>query len=216
MNVPVDGVDGRAMQDMKQFAVVHALRIKGLASADDLAEITGSADLGPVLDRLVGDGLARLRTGRVCGYALTKDGRAAHPALLDAAVTVVGRDGAEATYAAFLPVNARFKAICTRWQLVDGGPVPNDHSDAGYDAAVVEELAGAHDEIVAALAPAAAADARFGRYGVRFGAALDRVRGGEIEAFARPMSHSYHDVWMELHEDLLLTLGRERDAGDGH
>jgi len=23
-------------------------------------------------------------------------------------------------------------------------------------------------------------------------------------------------VWMELHEDLLLTLGRGRDASDGH
>jgi hypothetical protein len=39
---------------------------------------------------------------------------------------------------------------------------------------------------------------------------------GDTAAFARPMSHSYHDVWMELHEDLLLTLGRERDAADGH
>jgi hypothetical protein len=30
------------------------------------------------------------------------------------------------------------------------------------------------------------------------------------------MSASYHDVWMELHEDFLLTLGRDREAADGH
>jgi len=30
------------------------------------------------------------------------------------------------------------------------------------------------------------------------------------------MSGSYHDLWMELHQDLMCTLGRERTAADGH
>ena len=30
-----------------------------------------------------------------------------------------------------------------------------------------------------------------------------------------PLSDSYHDVWMQLHEDLLLTLGRDRSTADG-
>jgi hypothetical protein len=49
---------------------------------------------------------------------------------------------------------------------------------------------------------------------VRLAAALDRVRGGEVAAFARPMADSYHDIWMELHQDLLLSAGRERGAAD--
>ncbi|MFR9805992.1 MarR family transcriptional regulator [Pseudonocardia sp. RS010] len=198
-----------------RFLAVHALRIKGLASAEDLTAISGT-DLGPVLDQLVAEDLVKLRTGRIGGYTLTKEGRAAHPGLLAETVTDVERAGVDETYTAFLPVNARFKEICTRWQCKDGGQESNDHSDADYDAKVIDDLASTHDAVVAALGPAAAVAPRFGRYADRFASALERVRGGEQAAFARPMSHSYHDVWMELHEDLLLTLGRERDAADGH
>ena len=206
------------MADTERFTVVHALKVKGLASAEDLAEITGRTDLAPVLDELTAEGLVKLRTGRVGGYALTKEGRGAHPQLVAAAVTDGEKAGLGAAYEAFLPVNGRFKEVCTRWQMRPGpdGAQPNDHSDAAYDAAVVEELGAVHEDAVRALAPAAEASPRFARYTERFTAALERVRGGDQAAFARPMSHSYHDVWMELHEDLLLTLGRERDAADGH
>ncbi len=44
--------------------------------------------------------------------------------------------------------------------------------------------------------------------------ALDAFRGGDDDALAKPLSGSYHDVWMELHEDLLATLGRERTDAD--
>lgn len=204
------------MSDTDRFLAVHALRIKGLASADDLAEVTGVADLGPVLDQLVADELVKLRTGRVSGYALTKAGREAHPDLVATHVTQEERTAAEAIYQAFLPANGRFKEVCTRWQMKDGGQQPNDHSDADYDAKVIEDLATTHEEIVAALAPADGVAPRLARYGPRFASALERVRAGDNAAFARPMSHSYHDVWMELHEDLMVTLGRQRDAADGH
>lgn len=201
------------MADTERFLVVHALKVKGIATAEDLTEITGRDDLGPVLAELAGAALVKERTGRVAGFALTKDGRAAHPELLDGAVTDEERAGVGATYEAFLPVNGRFKEVTTRWQTRGGEP--NDHTDPDYDAAVVAELGAVHDDVVAALEPAAAAS-RFARYPARFAAALERVRDGDVSAFARPMSHSYHDVWMELHEDLLLTLGRERDETDGH
>ncbi|WP_433503077.1 MarR family transcriptional regulator [Pseudonocardia halophobica] len=207
------------MADTERFLVVHTLKVKGLASADDLAEITGRSDLAPVLDELTAEELVKLRTGRVGGYALTKEGREAHPALVASAVTDEERTGISAAYDAFLPVNVRFKEVCTRWQVrtgPGGDQQPNDHSDEAYDASVVTELVEVHEAAVAALAPAVSVSPRFARYGERFAAALERVRDGDQAAFARPMSHSYHDVWMELHEDLLLTLGRERDAADGH
>lgn len=199
-----------------RFLAVHALKVKGLATAEELGEITGASDLGVVLESLVTEELARLRTGRVAGYALTKTGRAAHGGMLAAGVSDAEREALAVAYDAFLPVNARFKEICTRWQCRDGGQEPNDHSDADYDAKVVEDLVTTHDRICAALAPAAEVSPRFGRYAPRFESALSRVRGGEVAAFARPMSSSYHDVWMELHEDLLLSLGRERGVADGH
>ena len=199
-----------------RFLVVHALKVKGLASVDDLADLTGvdTGALATVLDDLVGAGLARQRTGRVSGFGLTPDGRSLHPDLLHDHVTPDEVAGVSAAYEAFLPVNGRFKEVCTRWQM--RADAINDHSDAEYDARVVEELAVVHADAVAGLAPAVAVSARFGRYPARFSAALERVRAGETAAFARPMCASYHDVWMELHEDFLLTLGRERAAADGH
>lgn len=204
-----------------RFLVVHALKVKGLAPEDDLAVATGlgPAELAPALEGLVAEELARLRSGRVPGYTLTKAGRAAHPELLAQHVTDAERAGVARAYDAFLPVNSRFKDVCTRWQMrpgPDGTPEPNAHGDAGYDTGVVEDLASVHKEVTDALIPAADASARFGRYPARFAAALERVRAGDVAAFAQPMSGSYHDVWMELHEDFLLTLGRERDAADGH
>lgn len=207
------------MADTERFLVVHTLKVKGLASADDIAVITGRTDLAPVLEELVAAELVKLRTGRVGGYALTKEGRELHPQLVAAAVTEEERSGLGRTYDAFVPVNGHFKEVCTRWQIrsgPDGAQQPNDHSDEAYDASVVGELEEVHEKAIAALAPATEASPRFGRYEERFTAALGRVRAGDRAALARPMSHSYHDVWMELHEDLLLSLGRERDAADGH
>ena len=40
--------------------------------------------------------------------------------------------------------------------------------------------------------------------------ALERVRDGDHDWFAKPMIDSYHTVWFQLHEDLLNTLGIER------
>jgi hypothetical protein len=57
---------------------------------------------------------------------------------------------------------------------------------------------------------------RFGRYGNRFSAALRRVVAGNVDAFTKPRSGSYHDVWMELHQHLLFTLDRQRIDADGH
>ena len=52
--------------------------------------------------------------------------------------------------------------------------------------------------------------ARYQGYRPRFLNALDRVRAGEHDWFAKPTLDSYHTVWFQLHEDLLNTLGIER------
>ena len=51
---------------------------------------------------------------------------------------------------------------------------------------------------------------RFGRYGVRLTAAVERVEAGEKEWFTKPLIDSYHTVWMQLHEDLLSAVGVNR------
>lgn len=55
---------------------------------------------------------------------------------------------------------------------------------------------------------------RFAIYRTRFESKLAAFRSGDTDALAKPLTGSYHDVWMELHEDLLATLGRERTEHD--
>jgi hypothetical protein len=53
---------------------------------------------------------------------------------------------------------------------------------------------------------------RFGDYRSRLRAARTRVEDGDAAWLTSPRIDSYHTVWMQLHEDLLLALGRDRAA----
>jgi DNA-binding MarR family transcriptional regulator len=202
-----------------RFLVLHVLRLKGLASTEGLAEATGLSD-GSARDiaaRLAEEELARYRDGRMNGYSLTAAGKAAHAeALADDIADEAVRTAVAGAYEDFVALNGRFKQACTDWQTKRGGDetVTNDHGDADYDAAVIEQLAAVHAAVVPMLETLSAALPRFGRYRDRLTAALDRVRTGEPTALAKPMSNSYHDIWMELHQDLLTSGERQRDERD--
>lgn len=191
--------------DDERFRVLHALRLRGVADAGALTEITGlhKDALGAALDALVSDELVRERKGRVGGYALTKDGRAQHATLLADRTDAETTAAAERTYEVFLPVNGTFKQLCTQWQ-----------SDAAGRDAVVSELGQIHDELQPRLDEVGRAIPRFERYGDRLDELIARIRDGDADAFLKPMTGSYHDVWMELHADLLMAAGRERGAHD--
>lgn len=200
-----------------ELLVLHLLRIKRLAPAQTLARTTGlpEEEVRQVADQAVAAGLAVVKEGRIGGYKLTPEGTARAAELLGADVAAPGRVAAlEQVYQAFLPLNERLKEVTTAWQLRDGEP--NDHTDAGYDARVVDDLAEVSDRAGAVLRQAGAELARMAVYADRFDAAVARVRAGEHAAFARPLADSFHDAWMELHADLLASLGRERSAADGH
>ena len=198
--------------------VLHILRLSGFVDADRVAQRTGvEVDrVHEILEKARRDGYVVERTGRISGWILTPEGRAAHARLLADELAAAGcRTQVEAANEAFLALNEPFKEICTAWQLRPGG-APNDHSDPAYDAAVVADLEALHPQAVAVTAGLATLLPRFSRYEHDFTAALDRLRGGDTRALAAPLSSSYHDHWMELHQDLLSTLGRERSAADGH
>ena len=96
------------------------------------------------------------------------------------------------------------KLATTDWQT--------DPGSAGAD--VTERVGVIQGDVAQVLAPVVVVQPRFGAYDRRLAAAVERLRAGQTEALARPMSNSFHDVWMELHEDLLVTLGRERTDED--
>lgn len=195
-----------------RFQTFHALRIKGFASVDTVAEMTGLAndDIELHLTQLADSGFTQFRENRGL-WQLTAEGRAAHSEHLAADVAGVDLTSAlGAHYEAFLTSNSEFKELCGAWQLRDGAP--NDHSDAVYDAQVVERLGELHERALPSVASMGDSLQRMAPYATRLADVLDKVRGGEVKMFTGVMCGSYHDVWMELHEDLILTQGIDRSA----
>jgi hypothetical protein len=150
-------------------------------------------------------GLVVHRDGRVSGWMLTPGGKSAVKAAVRAqSIAESWEVWLVPAYVDFLELNEPMKELCTTWQLED------------QPESCVAALADVHTRLTPVLSRLAANVPWFGSYLPRFDAALDRLRAGDRDALTRPLSGSYHDVWMELHQDLLLALGRERSSSDGH
>lgn len=197
--------------------LLHQLRVKGLAVDSAVVEATGMSEeaVTELLQGLEVEGLVRRRGGSRPGWSLTAPGREEAARLLSEEQASPGlRDHIDACYRRFLALNEPFKQLCTAWQVRDlEAMVLNDHRDATYDADVIDGLGALHDRAVATTHDLTRVLRRFGGYGPRLSSAYRRVRGGDHRWFTTPLIGSYHDVWMELHEDLLLTLGIDRREG---
>ena len=188
------------------------LAIKGLAPAQGVADALLSTldEVTPVLDQLVVDGIATTVAG---AYRLSESGTTRANDLRAAERDAWGTDNAVAALDAFLDLDHRMKSAVTAWQLRDDaeGQVVNDHSDAAYDAAVLERLASIHADTITWLTPLEAGPARLADYGVRLGRAIEQALGGDHRYVASPRVDSYHGIWFELHEDLIQLAGRTRE-----
>ena len=199
--------------------VLHAVRITGFADTPAIArryELDAAATTEILLDAEARGWVTHAAFAGIGGWSMTESGRTENERQLAAEQARIG--GTEAVrdvYRAFLPLNARLQRACTDWQL---RPVPgdrlaiNDHSDPTWDAGVLDELAA----IDLALAPLAerlgSILARFRGYHTRFTAARRRAQAGEGGWIDRTEIDSCHRVWFELHEDLIATLGLDRNA----
>jgi pyruvate,orthophosphate dikinase len=112
-----------------------------------------------------------------------------------------------------LPLDLRMKEIMTDWQMreVDGQQVLNDHSDEEHDAAVIAKFAALHQDSVSWLGKLAAGLNRLSSYVKRLNRAAEAVAEGDTDFLASPRIDSFHNVWFELHEDLILLAGRTRE-----
>jgi len=195
--------------------VLNGVRLKGFADPGALVDVTGleRTHVDTVLADLGSGGLVTHREGRVSGWALTPAGQAEHRCRLETELEQAGCGAeVEARYQEFLGLNPRFLAAATAWQMrdVDGQAVLNDHADRAYDDEVLATLRRLHDEALPLAAALGRLLDRYAGYGPRMSAAIARVEAGELDWFTKPLVDSYHTVWFELHEDLLLTLGRNR------
>jgi hypothetical protein len=196
-----------------ELAVLQAVRLKGRVSLADLAATLGqdTDDVAATVGRLTKSGLL------IDGNALrvSPDGRVRLDELLVAERKHVDAAALAAVYADFCAVNAEFKVLVTDWQLKDG--LPNTHDDTAYDAAVLARLDDVHRRVTPIVTAAAAQLPRLSHYSAKLRAALDHVHGGDTAWLSRPLIDSYHTVWFELHEELIVAAGltRESEAKSG-
>jgi pyruvate,orthophosphate dikinase len=191
--------------------IVWTLAIKGLSLPDAVAAASLSSveAVGPLVDRLVAEGLAE----RLAGAArLTESGKARAAELLAADQDRWVLAMANAALDGFVAFDGRMKETVTAWQMKDASaqPVLNDHTDAAYDAGVLERLAALHRDATAWLATLPDGLPRLITYRARLDRALAAARDGDGRFVASPRVDSYHSVWFELHEDLIRLAGRDR------
>ena len=191
--------------------VLRALIVKGYATPEGAATALRATpeEMSELFDRLVADGLAEMAAG---SFRLTADGRDVAKEKIAADTERWGADNAAAALDAFLALDHRMKETVTAWQMreVDGTQTFNDHADAQYDAKVLDDLAGLHADAAAWLTPLVASLPRLSAYRERLERAAAAARGGDNRYVASPRVDSYHGVWFELHEDLILLAGRNR------
>jgi hypothetical protein len=192
---------------VSELIVLQAVRLKGRVSRDDLAATLGR-DFVDVVALLVGSGL--LLDGPT--LRLSPEGRGRLEGLLADERSQVDTTAVVPVYDEFRSVNAEFKALVTDWQLKDGQP--NTHNDTGYDAAVLARLDDVHRRVTPIIAAAATQLPRLDHYSAKLQTALANIHGGETTWLARPLIDSYHTVWFELHEELILAAGRTRETDD--
>ena len=195
---------------MTELAVLQGVRLKGRVSRADLAATLDAnpSEIDPIVEQLTAAGL--LTEGAT--LQITSSGGDRLATLLTAERACIDTGAMLAAYNAFRAVNADFKRLVTDWQLKGGpGGVPNSHDDAEYDAAVLGRLDEVHARSMPIIEAAAAQVPRLNAYAAKLAAALGKVKAGETAWLTRPLIDSYHTVWFELHEELIIAVGLTRE-----
>jgi hypothetical protein len=184
--------------DTDHWLVLHEVRLRGVYDAES----------GTVVMTLVDAGLVA-QAAR--GLRITPEGRDAHT---EWARVESGGDleaTVERAYRRFLTINTELLRLCSDWQVRPGG-MPNDHKDLEYDWGIFDRLSSIDDRVGPLVSSVARVLDRFGAYRPRLRAARQKVDDGDVEWLTSPRIDSYHTVWMQLHEDLLLALGKDRSS----
>ena len=184
-------------------AVLHVVRVRGPSSA---------AELERALCEEVQASLAELERSRLLVSAaeaplrwrLTEAGRVRSDECLRAA-----QPGVSQLLAAFadefLRHDLAVKTLCTSWQEIGAAA-----GAARWDMlADLEDIASRVQPTVAAVAREAP---RFGGYLARLRESLLLARD-DPRHVTSPFVDSFHSVWFECHEDLILCRGLERGGG---
>ncbi len=178
------------------LAILMLLRVKGRATAHVVTRATRlAADIvESALEAARQRGAVR-PVGDDDTVALTPSGHAEIARLL--ADERLDRPSLDTLYARFVAIDRTLKERISSWQVAPAGT------------AALHAVASDATPFASALGAVAA---RFAPYEARLRAALVEIEHGDARFVASPFVDSLHQVWFELHEDLLVTLGRTRTA----
>jgi hypothetical protein len=189
-----------------ELAILMALRVHGRSDAVQVGRATAcsEAEAAAALAALQARGAVTPAARGAASASspalatLTDAGRAELTALL--AAEPLDRTALARLYYRFLVADDELKAAITAWQLASALDKPAVQDRVMAAAATAGGVAAALAEIAPRLAP----------YPRRIAAAAAAIATGDARFVASPRVDSLHQVWFELHEDVLLTLGRSR------
>ena len=202
-----------------ELLALHAVRVTGLSDAAAVARRTGLAR--EVAEELLLDDEARGWVSRVVfadlsAWSLTETGRLEGERRLAEELEHTGaRAAVDSAHETFVRLNERFLSTLTRWQIRPQSwdrLAANDHDDPVWDGRVLDELASYRRRLGPLCAELTGVLDRFAGYDDRFAAALARAEAGQLSWVDGVGVDSCHTVWIQLHEDLLATLGLDRGA----
>jgi hypothetical protein len=200
------------MTDLDLLAL-HGLAVKKAGGPEAVAAILGVEEAGVAAALEVA-----VEAGRAAGAKGTFMATPAGREWLDerypeAFAEFRANPAAAETYERFERINRKLLELFTDWQMIAtaGERIANDHSDADYDAGIVDRLGDQHERAEKVLDSFAELEPRLAVYKERLDAAYDKILAGEHDWISAVRIDSYHTVWFELHEDLLRMLGRERE-----
>jgi hypothetical protein len=124
-----------------------------------------------------------------------------------------GRESVARAHSEFLPLNERLQRAATDWQLRPAASDPlaaNDHTDFRWDDRVIESLASIGRRMRPVCDDLSAVLGRFDGYADRYATAITHVQAGRTRWVDDIEVDSCHRVWIQLHEDLIATLGLQR------
>lgn len=179
-------------------AVLHVLAMEGIADTETVVAETGLAEsvVAETLADLEADGLVEEE-----GFWYPTDaGERRLNELCRERFDAAEREQLREALDRFETLDDRLKELASDWQ--------DDH-----DEALVAELADLHEDVEALFADldGDVADA-YRPYLADLAAARDALADGEEAYFTSTEVDSYHEVWFDLHDDLLRTLGAGRHA----
>lgn len=122
-----------------------------------------------------------------------------------------GQPEVERWYRRFEHVNDQMLAALDAWQQVrvGGAKIRNDHTDVTYDDRIISRIDGIIAKAEELLSQLGRHVLRFNRYPERLEAAMTQA-GRDRRYISDPRVESVRNIWFEMHEDIMLLLGKQR------